>query len=394
MTQRVAFVVQRCGLEVNGGAELLCRLVAEQMALRARTDVLTTCALDYVTWANHYRPGEERIGDLRIQRFPVERPRDPASFGRLSERLRPRIGSLSVAEEENWMREQGPWSPELFRYIERHEDDYDAFIFFTYLYATTYFGLPPVAQKAILVPTAHDEWPIHFGMWDRLVELPQALVFQTEEELAFMRRRFPRARLDGPILGVAVEPPAATYPDSFRKTYGIDERFVLYAGRLDPSKGVGELLQNFESYRRATGDFRTELVLVGKAAMEIPATPGIRALGFLSEQHKWDALAACEAFIMPSPYESLSIACLEAWSLGKPVLVNARSEVLAGQCRRSQGGLWYRDPDEFCAALELLLGDAAVRGGLGAQGQRFVAANYRWPRIMDAYCELVSTIGR
>jgi len=391
MTQRVAFVVQRCGLEVNGGAELLCRLVAEERAVRAQTEVLTTCALDYVTWNNHYRPGEERLGDLRIRRFPVERPRDPGSFGRLSERLRPRMGSLSLAEEENWMRDQGPWSPELFRYIERNERNYDAFIFFTYLYATTYFGLPPVAKKAILVPTAHDEWPIYFGMWDRLVELPQAFVFQTEEELAFLRRRFPKARLDGPTLGVAVEPPMQTHPDSFRSRYGIDAPFVMYAGRLDPSKGVGELLDHFESYRRGMGD-RTELVLVGRAAMDIPPKPGIRALGFLPEQQKWDALAACEAFIMPSPYESLSIACMEAWSVGKPVLVNAQSEVLVGQCRRAEGGLWYRDRDEFCAALEVLLGDAAVRRGLGAQGQRFVAANYRWPRIMDGYCALVSAI--
>src|SRR5207249_3418059 len=103
---------------------LLCRLVAEQMALRARTDVLTTCALDYVTWANHYPAGEERIGELRILRFPVEKQRDPASFGQLSERLRPRMGTLSLAEEERWMREQGPWSPELFRYIERQKDEY------------------------------------------------------------------------------------------------------------------------------------------------------------------------------------------------------------------------------------------------------------------------------
>jgi glycosyltransferase involved in cell wall biosynthesis len=393
MSARVAFVVQRCGLEVNGGAELLCRLVAGQMALRAQTEVLTTCALDYVTWANHYPPGEERIGALNIRRFPVERPRDPVSFGRLCERLRPRIGSLSLAEEEGWMREQGPWSPELFRYIRRHQGDYDAFIFFTYLYTTTYFGMPPVAEKAILVPTAHDEWPIYFGMWDRLVGLPRAFVFQTEEEVAFMRRRFPAASLDGPILGVAVEPPAETHPESFRKTYGVEAPFVLYAGRLDPSKGVGELMQNFHSYRLTTGDFSTELVLIGKAAMEIPAMKGVRTLGFVSEQDKWNALAACEAFIMPSPFESLSIACLEAWSVGKPVLVNAQSEVLVGQCQRSQGGLWYRDGDDFCAALELLLGEEGVQRGLGAQGKRFVAANYRWPRIIDGYCELVSSIG-
>ncbi len=389
---RVAFVVQRCGLEVNGGAELLCRLVAEQMALRARTEVLTTCALDYVTWANHYPPGEERIGELCIRRFPVERPRNVASFGEISGRLRPRIGNLLLEEEEEWMREQGPWSPELFRYIEQHEADYDAFIFFTYLYTTTYFGLPKVAHKAILVPTAHDEWPIYFGMWDRLMELPRAFVFQTEEELAFMRRRFPQARLEGPILGVEVEPPRDVDAASFRAACGVEAPFVLYAGRIDGHKGVGDLIQYFDAYRSATGDARTELVLMGKAAMEIPPAPFIRYVGFVPDKQKWDALAACEVFAMPSPYESLSIACLEAWSLSKPVLVNAQSEVLVGQCRRSQGGLWYRDRDEFVAALETLLGDAQLRSALGAQGQRYVTANYRWPRIMDAYCALVSAI--
>jgi glycosyltransferase involved in cell wall biosynthesis len=394
MSRRVAFVVQRCGLEVNGGSELHCRLVAERMAQRAQAEVLTTCALDYITWANHYPPGEESLGDLRIRRFPVERPRDRAAFDALSRRLQPRIGTPSLAEEEAWMKEQGPWSPQLFDFIARHEADYDAFVFFTYLYATTYFGLPKVAKKAILVPTAHDEWPIYFGMWDRLFELPQAFVFNTGEELAFLRRRFPRARLEGPILGVAVEPPAATDPDSFRRKYGIDAPFALYAGRVDVMKGVGELLEHFAAYRRATGDLRTQLVLVGKATMEVPALPWVRALGFLPEEDKWDALAACEALVMPSPYESLSIVCIEAWSVGKPVLVTAQSEVLVGQCRRSQGGLWYRNGDEFCAALEVLLGDAALRRGLGEQGRRFAARNYRWPGIIDGYCDLISAMGR
>ena len=394
MKKPVAFVVQRCGLEVNGGAELLCRLVAQQMALRRPTEVLTTCAVDYVTWANHYPAGDERIGELRIRRFPVAQPRDPDSFNRLSGALQPRIGRLSLAEEEQWMREQGPWSPKLLDYLKRHRADYDGFIFFTYLYASTYFGLPLVADKAVLVPTAHDEWPIYFRMFDRMVELPRAFVFQTPEELAFMRKRFPQARLEGPILGVAVDPPATTDPEGLRRIYGLENPFVLYAGRLDASKGVGALVDLFQAYRRATGDQRTELILVGKQAMELPSVPGIRALGFVPEQHKWDALAACEAMMMPSPYESLSISCLEAWSIGKPVLVNAKSEVLVGQCRRSQGGVWYRDGDEFCAALEILLGDAQVRRALGEQGRRYVEANYRWPLIMDAYSEVVESLSR
>ena len=223
MSGKVAFVVQRCGLEVNGGAELLCRLIAQQMAFRRPTEVLTTCALDYVTWADHYPPGEEKLGDLVIRRFPVARPRDIDAFNELSRVLHPRIGTLKLAEEEKWMREQGPWSPALLEYLKKHKRDYDAFIFFTYLYATTYFGLPLVEDKAVLVPTAHDEWPIYFQMWNKLFERPRAFVFQTPEEVAFLRRRFPDARLNGPVLGVAVDPPPSTDPEGFRKAFGLDK---------------------------------------------------------------------------------------------------------------------------------------------------------------------------
>jgi glycosyltransferase involved in cell wall biosynthesis len=392
MKKRVAFVVQRCGLEVNGGAELLCRMVAQRLAAHMPTEVLTTCALDYMAWDNHYPPGEERLGELIIRRFPVARPRDVKSFDRLSESLRPRTRSSTLEEQEAWMREQGPWSPALLEYLQKNEREYDAFIFVTYLYATTYFGLPLVRNKALLVPLAHDEWPIYFGMWDRFFELPRGYVFSSEEEATFLRRRFPGLRLDGPVVGAAIEPPATLEPGKFRAAHGVEGPFALYVGRLDESKGVGQLLEAFAAYRRTTGDERTQLLLIGKEVMKVPRLPGVRALGFLPEQDKWNAIAACEVLVMPSPYESLSIALLEAWSVGKPVLVTARSEVLVGQCRRSQGGLWYANSDEFCAALDCVLHDENVRRGLGAQGREFVAANYRWPRIIDTYRALVSRV--
>jgi glycosyltransferase involved in cell wall biosynthesis len=392
MTRPVAFVVQRCGLEVNGGAECLCRTVAEKLSATRPTEVLTTCARDYMTWENHYRPGEERLGDLRIRRFPVARPRDVASFDRLSETLRPRVKTAPVAEQEQWMREQGPWSPDLFEYLQRRRADYDAFVFVTYLYATTYFGLPLVSDKALLVPLAHDEWPIYFGMWDRLFERPRGFVFSSAEEAAFVRRRFPAARLEGPVVGTGVEPPASVDPARFRKKYGIEGPFILYAGRVDVAKGVDQLLRDFQAYRREISDQSTHLVLLGRTMMEIPSHPAVQAVGFVSEEDKWDALAACEALVMPSSFESLSIALLEAWSVGKPVLVNARSEVMVGQCRRSHGGLWYGDTGEFCVALECLLQDGRVRRALGAQGREFVSANYRWARIVEAYGEEISRI--
>jgi glycosyltransferase involved in cell wall biosynthesis len=77
---------------------------------------------------------------------------------------------------------------------------------------------------------------------------------------------------------------------------------------------------------------------------------------------------------------------LEAWSLNKPVLVNGYCEVLVGQCRRSNGGLWYRDYDEFVACIEYLLENK----GLAKNAYNFVKQNYAWNVVMDKYIQIIS----
>ena len=57
MREKIAFVNQRYGLEVNGGSELLCRQMAEKLSEIYDVEVITTCALDYVSWENHYAAG-------------------------------------------------------------------------------------------------------------------------------------------------------------------------------------------------------------------------------------------------------------------------------------------------------------------------------------------------
>jgi hypothetical protein len=77
MTQlRVAFVVQRYGLEVNGGSEALCRMIAERMARFHNVEVLTTRAVDYVTWQDEYPEGIEEVNGIRVRRFGVDHPRE------------------------------------------------------------------------------------------------------------------------------------------------------------------------------------------------------------------------------------------------------------------------------------------------------------------------------
>ena len=386
---RVAFVVQRYGSEVNGGAEMLCRLVAERMARHWEVEVLTTRALDYITWADHFPEGEQQLAGVTVRRFGVERQRDIAQFDVLSVRLCS-TPDPDIEQQEEWMRAQGPWCPALLAYLAGNLARYQLVFFFGYLYATSYFGIPLARGKAVLVPFAHDEWPIHFPMWEARFAQPLGFVFSTPEEKAFLRRRFPALRLEGPTIGVAVERPADLDPVRFRREHGIQDDFLLVVGRVDPSKGCGEMFAYFTRHVAETGD-RRKLVTLGRAVMQVPDHPQIVALGFVPERTKWDALAACDLLVMPSPYESLSIVLLEAWSVGKPVLVNERSDVLRGQARRANGGLFFSCYEDFSAALDYLQrsGDADV---LGRQGWNFVNANYRWPVIEGAYVALAESL--
>ena len=78
---KLAVVAQRYGQAINGGAELHARYIAEHLARHADVEVLTTCATDYVTWANDLRPGVETINGVAVRRFPVRHERDPRLFG-------------------------------------------------------------------------------------------------------------------------------------------------------------------------------------------------------------------------------------------------------------------------------------------------------------------------
>lgn len=378
---KVGFVVQRCGPEVNGGAETLCLQVARRMSRHWEPEILTTCALDYVRWDNHYPPGAEEFGGTIIRRFPVDNPRDPARFDELSAALVSNRDHASLKEQEEWMRAQGPVSTALLEYLTSASSGYDAFIFFGYLYATTYFGLPLVKEKAWLAPLAHDEWPIYFNMWNEFFKLPKGLIFQTPEEREFLARRFPSLPLAGPVAGVGIEIPAKVDPGAFREKYQLQRPFLLYVGRIDASKGCAALFEWFIQLDGGPAGY--QLVLTGREVLPVPYHKDIIYLGFVSEEEKWNAMASCGWLILPSKYESLSISLLETWAVGRPGLVNAESEVLRGHCQRSNGGVWYADWAECEALLQAMDDDTA--SALGRQGQAYVLKRYTWERVESIY---------
>ena len=172
--------------------------------------------------------------------------------------------------------------------------------------------------------------------------------------------------------------------------HGIPPEYVLYLGRVDRNKGCDSLLEYFQTF--ADRPDAPALVLAGPAKMLIPAHPRIRALGYVPDDLRDALLAGARALIVPSPYESLSIALLQGWNHGVPALVNARCRVLDGQVRRANGGLSYRSGREFEAALAYLLANRTARDAFGRQGLAYVDREYRWPIVIERVERLLDAV--
>ena len=411
---RIAFIVQRYGTEILGGSEYHCRLVAERIAERHHVDVLTTCARDYITWKNEYPEGSDRLRGVTVRRFANARTRDIEAFNKYSDWIF--HNNHGRSEEMEWLKQQGPWSPGLIEYLERHHQNYDVLVFFTYLYAPTVMGIRVAPSKSLLVPTAHDEPAIRLGIYRDVFSSAAGLVWNTDVERRFVSSTFHLRALVEDVVGCGVDLPegdalqdgsgesAEAPPDgreplpphlegpanAFRRRHRIHGPFALYGGRIDPGKGCEELLEYFQAFIKEGGD--ATLMLMGAKLMPLPEDPRVRFAGLLPEEERLHALEAATVVIVPSPYESLSLLALESFAVGTPVLANARAEVLVEHCLRSNAGLFYADRWEFVEALKLLLRDASLRAKLGRNGRAYIQQNYRWSIILSKYERLFTRI--
>jgi glycosyltransferase involved in cell wall biosynthesis len=388
---RIAFIVQRYGLDILGGSEYHCRLIAERMAQRHEVEVLTTCAHDYITWANEYAEGAIEVNRVTVRRFPNARARDIESFNRYSDWIF--HNPHTRGDEMAWLEQQGPWCPSLLEYLEQHARSYDALIFFTYLYAPTVLGLRIAPERSILAPTAHNEPAIQLGIYRDVFGSPAAMAYNTALEKAFLKSTFAIHAVAEETIGCGVDLLAdrsgrqRTAPKSFPES-----PFLLYGGRIDAGKGCAELIDFFGDYQEEGGV--AQLVLMGAQIMPIPAVPWLRYVGLLSEADRLRALDAATIVVVPSPLESLSLLALEGMAMGTPVLCNARAEVLVDHCVRSNAGLFYENSAEFVECTKLLLADSRLRERMGRNGQSYVKENYHWDVIMAKYDKLMAALDK
>jgi glycosyltransferase involved in cell wall biosynthesis len=388
----LAIVVQRYGADINGGAELHARYLAEHLSPHADVRVLTTCARNYVTWRNEMTAGVDSVNGIPVERFPVSRERDAAlvEFGRHSTHVFHDVHSL--ADELTWLDSQGPVCPGLINRVKGAGAEFDFVLIFSLRYATAYFTARSVPDRAILVPTMEREAAMGLSLFPPVLRGVRAVMYNSLEERAQLQAASDNQRVPGVVVGIGSEIPERPDGERGRARFGLHNRFILYVGRIDVNKGCAELFALFLAYLRVSylrlKDREVDLVLIGNPVMAIPEHPHIRHLGFVSDADKFDVLAAADVLVMPSYYESLSMVALEAWALGRPVLVNARCDVLLGQSLRSNAGLYYETAEDFAGALDAILDNPSLAAALGERGRQYFAEHYRWPVIEEKYLKM------
>lgn len=390
---KILYVVQAYGPDVFGGAESHCRMMASRMAARGHeVDVLTSRAVSYYDWANHYPEGTSEFEGVKVHRLSVEAPRDHRRFGPLSGRVLTGHKPVPLFMQRRWMEMQGPDMPDLQSWLWDHALDYDTVIFFTYLYAPTVKGLPMVSGRVptVMHPTAHDERPLYLPIFDTLFKLPTGYAFSVEEDAELVKRRFNPSCLQS-IVGIGVEQDVTADGERFRKAYDLDDPYLVCVGRFDPAKGSDDLYAMFTTYKqRNPGPLK--LVFVGEPIKPVEPHPDVIVTGFVERQLRDDALAGAVASVHPSYFESFSMALAEAWALSKPAIVNGRCEVFAGQARRSGGAIPYDRFAEFENAVDMVTGDEVLQKRLGNAGRAYVESRYRWEDVMARYETLLERV--
>lgn len=388
---KLAVVVQRYGQAINGGAELHARYIAERLARVADVEVLTTCATDYVTWRNELEPGIEQVNSVPVRRFRVKHERDPRAFGVQSDRVFRQPHSID--DELEWLEAEGPTSTALVEHLHRHAAAYDYCLFFSYRYYHAFHGARAVPSRAILVPTAERDEAVGLSIFGPIFRGVRGLMYNSPEEREMIQTLSGNQEVPGVVVGVGSDVPKDPQPNRFRQKYGVRGPFAIYVGRIDQNKGCRELFDFFQAYAKDRSGELT-LVLIGNSLLPIPDHPRIRHLGFVDDTDKFDAMAAADLLMMPSYFESLSMVALEAWALGRPVLANAKCDVLKGQCIRSNAGLYYDTFPEFFEALRAIEHNKWLSGALGRNGRRFFREHYDWSVIERKYLDMFARLSR
>lgn len=259
----------------------------------------------------------------------------------------------------------------------------------------------PIRRILCEIQTAEYERPWHLSLDGATVRLCRLEIGNSPSVICHLHRHahIPHRRLRLIEGGVDVEAIAAARPAD-RAALGVspDAPLVLWVGRLDPVKGLDELVDAAKILREggATPTFllagagRYEATLRRRIA-SVGAQEYVRLLGRRDDVAS--LLKAADVFAFPSRTEGLPNALMEAMAAGASI-VTTDAAGCRDLVRNGETGLVVPvgDAAALAAAIRRLLEDRALRQRLGAAAAVFARDRCSWTAAVARYAELYEEV--
>jgi poly(glycerol-phosphate) alpha-glucosyltransferase len=245
---------------------------------------------------------------------------------------------------------------------------------------------------------AHSRWKKHFvwHLWERrALSSARCLHALCPAEATAIKHLFPGIPIAVIPNGVALpvqaseeqaDPAQALLP--WQALIPADEKILLFLGRFHPGKGITALLHAWEAVSSEAERQGWWLALVGYGdggALErqLRTRPVHRCMAFgpAFGRSKQAVLASAEAFILPSQFEALPMAALEAMGHGLPCLLSSACN-LPEAFEQAAALRAEPNPESLAMTLHQLFDlSEPARAAMGESGRALVMKHYSWPQV-------------
>lgn len=272
--------------------------------------------------------------------------------------------------------------------------------------ATPYYVFP----HGMLDPWFKRTFPLkHLKKWlywpwaeYRVLRDAAAVVFTSQDERMQARESFWLYRCNERVspLGIAVEETTPEAKEIFLTAYPQlrARRLLLFLGRLHPKKGCDLLLQALAGFPEFS------LVMAGPdqigwaAALRGQTDPAVADqvvfTGMLEGKLKVGALAAAEAFVLPSHQENFGMSVVEALAASLPVLISKRVNIWR---EIEQTGAGYVEDDDLAGTQKLIERWRAAspdqRQTMSVRARQCYEDNFRIDRAVDSLLSIIGLSG-
>lgn len=386
--KKIGFVVPWHGQNIPGGAEMALRGVTEHLHKAGISiEILTTCVREFTAdWnENFHKPGLTEENGIPVRRFKV-RKRNVDAFNRVNIKLM-NDELLTSAEEEIFCREMIN-SPDMYKYIEQHKNEYHCFVGIPYMFGPVYQMCKICPEKAVLIPCFHEEAYIYMDVFKKAFSSIQGMIFNAEPEKVLAERVYHTAGQKLITPGLGLDTGLVYDEERFRAKYDIWEPFILYAGRKDVGKNIYTLIRYFAEYKKRNKN-NLKLVLIGGGSVKLSKSVhgDVYDLGFVPIQDKYDAYGAALTLCQPSKHESFSFVIMESWLCKRPVLVHKGCDVTKHFAVTSQGGFYFDNYFEFEGQVNYYIEHPDTASQMGENGRKFVLENFDWDIVTRKYID-------